>query len=97
MSSQSDVLLDVAANDPTALIGADSGPADPVEQISGTVTMLVEDRHTSRLAIFLAAALGFAAGLLLAVALIPDQPDRIIVPVEQPAGVQAPPSEEWSA
>lgn len=45
----------------------------------------------------LALAVGFAAGLLVAVALIPDQPDQVIVPVEAPAGFIAPETGEWSA
>lgn len=42
-------------------------------------------------------AVGFAAGLLLAVALIPDQPDQVIVPVDAPAGFIAPDTGTWSA
>lgn len=59
--------------------------------------LLVDQRPARWVVALAAAAFGVAVGLLLAVALIPDQPERIIVPVEQPTGVQAPPPEEWSA
>lgn len=39
-------------------------------------------------------AVGMIAGLLLALWLIPDQPDKVIVPVEVPAGVQVGPIPE---
>lgn len=42
-------------------------------------------RSGVRLPVFAAAAFGFAAGLLVALTLIPEQPTRILVPVEQPA------------
>lgn len=69
----------LAAVDPGVLLGA-----EPIEHIDGGVEH-TELRSRGWLGLTAALAAGIAVGLLAAVALIPDQPERILVPVEQPA------------
>lgn len=96
------VRLDAAANDADALIGGHESITplrvlswDP-EPIHGE--LLDEgSRFPWQFVAALGLAVGFAAGLLLAVALIPDQPDQVIVPVDAPAGFIAPHTGTWSA
>lgn len=84
--------IKLAASDPSTMLGytppagsvtlVEGDPADVVVEAEG----LLVDRAPARwLVALLAGAVGVIVGLLVAVALIPDQPDRILVPVEQPS------------
>ncbi len=108
MNAQDEARLRFAAEDAgLVLIGVEKRPVcygdtlhlDPsIDEIVSLDGVLVDDgRRPWQFVAALALAVGFAAGLLLAVALIPDQPDRVIVPVEAPAGFIAPDPGTWSA
>lgn len=112
MNAQDETRLRLAAEDPAALVGGrrydPAGPALPAAamraDLTGRTDLLtfedelgVDRRRPWQFVAALGLAVGFAAGLLLAVALIPDQPDQVIVPVEEPAGFIAPDPGTWSA
>jgi len=109
MNAQDEARLRFAADDAgLVLIGVEKRPVgygdtlhlDPsTDEIVSLDGELVDEgtRFPWQLVAALALAVGFAAGLLVAVALIPDQPDRVLVPVEAPAGFVPPALGEWSA
>ena len=109
MNAQDEARLRFAAEDGgLVLVGVEKRPVwygdtlhidDAIDEVVSLDGELVDERPRFpwQFVAALALAVGFAAGLLLAVALIPDQPDRVIVPVEAPAGFIAPDAGTWSA
>lgn len=83
-----DRLVGIVRQHPDALLGAHTWGA-PSADLGDTVLVELNDvggvRTVRRLVLFAAFAAGAVVGLLVAVALIPDQPTRVLVPVELPA------------